>query len=79
MVLLRAQVREKLLRLRVGSGLRRQFDRFDTANRGSLDVHQLRQALLYLGVDLTSQELRALFDKLDSNASGRIRCVLFLA
>lgn len=57
----------------MGPGLKRQFERFDANADNLLDIHELRRALQNLGVDLTSQELRALFDKLDIDASGRIR------
>ena len=75
----RFQVREKLLKLRVGTGLKRQFERFDTLRTGSLNITQLRQALAHLGVELTSQELRVIFDNIDSNGSGGIRCVFAAA
>ena len=69
------QVRQKLLRLRVGPDLRRQFSRFDTTGAGVLTPKQLRQALESLGIAITSQELRHLVARLDSNSSGRISYV----
>jgi hypothetical protein len=71
-------VRAKLLKLRVGSGLKRQFERFASSGGGNLTLPQLKQALLHLGLDLNPTELKVLFSRLDSNASGKIRCTMSL-
>ncbi len=74
-VRVRVQLRNKLMRLRVGPDLRRQFQRFDTSGAGALTPAQLRKVLLYLGMELSSLELRQLVAKLDSNRTGRITYV----
>jgi Ca2+-binding EF-hand superfamily protein len=70
------QVRTKLLKLRVGTGLKRQFERFNTSGSGTLTLPQLKQALRHLGLDLTPTELKVLFAKVDSSGSGKITYAL---
>ena len=66
------QVRQKLLRLRVGPSFKRQFDRFDTNGDRRLSYPELVGALRKLHVELDSTELRHLFEVLDRNGDQEI-------
>ena len=48
------------------------FELFDADKSGSIDIHELKEAMKALGVYLKKAQLKAIMDKLDEDGSGTI-------
>lgn len=72
------RVRQQMLRMRVGSSMRRQFERLDRDGSGTLEPEELQLALKACWLDLSAEEVMAIFQAMDRDNSGRISSQEFL-
>ena len=52
--------------------IREAFDLFDTDHSGEIDVAELKQALMNLGIDTKNQTLQNMLADIDKNGNGNI-------